>query len=322
MPRHKKISKNIESVIIDNPKTADKSVEWINVSTAGKEEIEYLSKNYEFNLNHLRASSSKVMAQRPIITHANGYFFLIMHFPVFKDGNIISSEINFFISHGYIITVHNNNIPELKKFFKLVKKDTDTLLSYKFESSAILLYEIIDRLLQYCYTILDQNSIDINNIEDIIFGEKQKQAVSKILELRRNVVNIRKIMQNHKDILKKLMNMESSIVPTEKIRIYYYHLIDYSKNIWAILDNQKEMIDVLNNTNESLLNYHISDIMKTLTIFSVIVFPLTLFAAVFGMNIMGGMPLINNPKGFWIIIALMIIGCFLMLVYFKKKKWL
>ncbi|MBU4375137.1 magnesium and cobalt transport protein CorA, partial [Patescibacteria group bacterium] len=68
--------------------------------------------------------------------------------------------------------------------------------------------------------------------------------------------------------------------------------------------------------------YRLSDIMKTLTIFSVIVFPLTLLAAIFGMNIMGGMPFTESKDGFWIIIAIMLLGCFCMLLFFKKKKWL
>ena len=129
-------------------------------------------------------------------------------------------------------------------------------------------------------------------------------------------------MQNHKDILSKLMNLESSLVPIDKLRKYYSQLIEYSKTIWRILDNQKEMIEVLNNTNESFLNYRLSEIMKTLTIFSVIVFPLTLLAAIFGMNTIQGMPFVETVNGFWIIIGIMLFGCFGMLIFFKKKRWL
>ena len=82
------------------------------------------------------------------------------------------------------------------------------------------------------------------------------------------------------------------------------------------------MIEVLNNTNESLMNYRLSDIMKTLTIFSVIVFPLSLLAAIFGMNVEDGMPFLGVKNGFWIIVAIMIVGCFFMLLFFEKKKWL
>ncbi len=62
--------------------------------------------------------------------------------------------------------------------------------------------------------------------------------------------------------------------------------------------------------------------MRTLTVFSVIVFPLTLFAAVFGMNTLNSMPFIDHPYGFWFIIGIMLAATLAMFMFFKKKKWL
>ncbi len=322
MSNYKEISKNIQQITIDNPKTPEEKLVWLNINNAGKKEIEYLRKKYNFDLAHLRASSAKSIAQRPLVMQTDRYLFIILHFPVFQDNNINAGEIEFFVGHGFFITLHNNNLKALNDFFNLCKKDSGSLLSYKFESSAILLYELLNKLMISCYSLLDKNSITLDQVEKIIFAQKQKKAVTQILSLRCNIINFRRIMQNHKNIMKKLMPMRSSLVSKEKVREYYSELIEHSKRIWENLENQKEMIDVLNNTNESLLNYRISDIMKTLTIFSVIVFPLTLLAAIFGMNTLGGMPLVNNDRGFWIIIIFMLIGCMGMLLFFKKKKWL
>ena len=319
---NKKISDNIQSVIIDNPKTPNDQLEWVNISSAGKKEIEYLRKRFNFDLTDLQAASAKMVSQRPRIRRNDNYVFLILHFPVFKDGKIIPEEIEFFLGHGFLVTVHNSQLKELNEFFNYCKKDGDSLLAFKFESSAILLYELLHKLMISCYDILDQNSIATNNAERIIFEEEQKRAVTEILQLRRNIINLRKIMQNHKNIMKKLMQLESSIVPEEDIKKYYNKLIEHSKRIWENLENQKEIIEVLHDTNATLLNYKISDIMKTLTIFSVIVFPLTLLAAIFGMNVVAGMPFINNPYGFWIIIAVMLTSSLFMLLFFERKKWL
>lgn len=321
MSKYKKISKNIEQIIIDNPVTIKEKLIWININNPGKNEIEFLRKQYKFSLKHLQASSAKATAQRPIVEQGNNYLFMILHFPVFLNEKIIAEEIEFFIGHGYLITLHNN-FKIINNFFKLCKKDEDSLLSYKFESSAILLYELLEKLISSCFSLVDKNSVIINKTEEIIFSPKQKDAASEILSLRRNIIHIRKIMQNHKNILKKLMAMESSLVPREKLKGYYYNLVEQSKRIWEFLENQKEMVEALQDTNESLLNYRISDIMKTLTIFSVIVFPLTLLAAIFGMNTMTGMPLIDAENGFWIIITIMLIGCLGMLLFFERKKWL
>lgn len=320
MSHYKKLSDKIDELTLSNPKT-DRILKWVNITNAGKNEVDFLRKKYKFDLTHLRVAMASVFSQRPQIFKGPNYLFLILHFPVFKDNKIIAAEIDFFVGHGFLITTHSNNLPAINDFFSLGKKSPDSLLASSLESSAILLYEILGRLIDGCYYLIDQNSIEINAVEELIFSDLQKEAVEKILILRRNIINIRKIMQNHKNILQKLMEMESSLVERKAIRGYYDVLVDHSKRIWEMLDNQKEMIEVLNSTNESFLNDRMTRIMKTLTIFSVIVFPLTLLATIFTMRT-ANMPLVNNPNGFWIIISIMGIGALIMLWFFERKKWL
>jgi len=317
---YQKINANIEKVIIDDPKTITK-VEWININNAGQREINYLKEHFHFHQEHLKASTGRAFSYRPMVINSGKYLFMILHFPVFSHGEIMAGEIEFFVGHGYIITVHNNNIQALADFFETCKKSPADLLTYKAESSAILLSEILHKLIKSCYIILDENSEAIDKVEDVIFAKEQKKAVSTILDLRHNIINIRKILQNHKNILQKLVNIESSIVPQKEIKQSYERLVEHSKRIWEILENQKEMIEVLNSTNESLLNHQLNTIMKTLTIFSVIVFPLTWLGGLFGMNVIN-MPLVNLKHGFWYILLLMVIVSILMLLFFRHKKWL
>lgn len=320
---YKKISKNIQQAIIDNPKTPEEKLTWINISNAGKKEIEYLRKKFDFKLSYLQASSARANAQRTVIEKDDGeYLFLIIHFPIFENGAIVAGEIDFFIGKDYLVTLHKNNIKALNQFFNYSKKDSNSLLSFEFESPMVLLYEIIKNLMNSCNNLLDDFSVNLSEIEATIFAQKQKRAVSDILLLRRNIINTRKIMQNHKNIIKKLVYFKDEQIPEDRYRRYYNQLLEQSKRFWESLEIQKEMIEVLNATNESMLNYRTNDIMKTLTIFSVIVFPLTLLAAIFGMNTTHGMPFVNSPNGFWAIIGMMLAGCLGMLVYFYKKRWL
>lgn len=321
MKPYKKVSEKIEYINIDNPRNESFGVRWVNITNAGKAEINYLRKNYNFDLSHLRLIAASMSSQRPIVFKGQKYLFLILHFPTLNDGKIIPGEIDFFVGHEFLVTAHNNNLPALNQFFTLGKKDPNSLLSFSLESSAILLYEILERLINDCYNLLDNNSLEIKQVEDLIFSGKQKEAVEKILLLRRNIINIRKIMQNHKNILKELTKMRSSLVDTTAIKKYYNILVEDSKRLWENLDNQKEMVEVLNNTNESLLNSQMNMVMKTLTVFSVIVFPLNLLAAIFGMNAVN-MPLVNSSNGFWAIIAIMLLGSLGMVIFFKYKKWI
>jgi len=320
MANYKKISNKIEVLNIDRPGT-DYSLRWYNIVDAGRKEIDYLRKEFGFNLDYLRASIASAFSQRPMVAEDDGYLFLILHFPTFFKGRIIAGEIEFFIGHGYLVASHNENIPALVEFFNSAKKDQNGLLSYNTESSATLLYEILDRLLQSCYSLIDHNSLEIEEVENMIFEKRQKEAVEKILNLRRNIINIRKIMQNHKNILLKLVSMKSSLVPPSHLKIQYGNLVEHSKRIWEMLDNQKEMVEVLNDTNESLLNDRMNNIMKTLTLFSVTLLPLSLMAGIFGMNAKY-MPFVNGRMGFWVILFLMSVCSWILLYYFKKKKFL
>jgi len=319
--KEEKIGRNIQIVEIDNPRTANKKITWINVANAGKREIEYLRKRFNFQLTHLHASSSNVFAQRPSVQRGENYVFAIMHFPIYLNETIVATEVDFYILHGHIITLHNGNLQALNDFFNLCKKDGDSLLTYKLESSSILLYELLEKLMHSCFPLLDKNSLAINKVEEIIFAQEQRRAVSHILVLRQNIINFHKIMHSHKKILSKFMELKSKLVPAEQLKGYYKKLIDHSISIWEILENQKEIVQILNSTNESLLNSHLNDTMKTLTIFSIISFYLTLIAAIFSMRA-EGMPFINHPNGFWLVLSIMfVVGASIILI-FRRKKWL
>lgn len=321
MPKLPKIPNKIQEIKIDNPQTPGQSLSWISISNAEQKEIDYLRRKFNFNIDHLRASTATVFAQRPMVETEDNYVFVILHFPTFKDDKIVPGEIEFFIGHGYLVTLHNGNLKPLNDFFDHCKSNPDQLLSYETESSSTLLYELLNRLIKDCYNILDQNSININETEDIIFDGDQKDSVNKILELRRNIINIRKILQNHVNILKHLQGMKSSLVPHESITHHYEDLEEHSRRIWEILDLQKEMVEVLNDTNESLLNDKMNGIMKTLTIISVLVLPLNLMAGIFGMNAKY-MPFVDGRYGFWVILGIMLVGLLLLLSIFTKKRWL
>jgi magnesium transporter len=323
MGKYLKVSKKIEEIIIDNPKTAA-SLNWLNINSAGKTELEYLLKRQHFNLPHLKMSMSNSVAQRALIEKERDYIFIILHFPIIKNGLVIPSEVEFFMGHGYLVTIHNGNLPPLAEFFNTCKKDGNSTLTYELESSSVLLYEILDRLIKYCYQILDEHSKRITSAQDTVFDidSKQRDTVSEILTLRHNIIKIRKILQNHKNILQNLTTMKSSLVPASELKKYYSTLVEHSKRIWENLENQREMVEVLNDTNESLLNDKMNQIMKTLTIFSVIVFPLSLFAAIFGMNTIEGMPFMEINYGFWYVISIMLLATGGMLIFFKRKHWL
>ncbi|NCN07491.1 magnesium transporter CorA family protein [Candidatus Falkowbacteria bacterium] len=305
-------------------KSSKGSLSWVNIVNAKGKEIDYLKRKYKFKELDLSDSYARQYAQRPKFHQRNDYFFLILQFPYYnkEKREIIAEEIDFFVTKDEVITVHKNNLQPIVSFFNECRKNEFISDQYLGGDNASLLYEIIIRLQFYTYPILDHISVDIQNIEKKIFAGEERQMVTEILYIKRNILNMRKIMEAHKNVMQKIIKENIKFFPMQKQLAYYDHIIEHSKDIWGIMEGQKDMIEALENTNTTLVSFKLNDIMKLLTIFSVIVFPLTLLAAIFGMNTVNGMPFIDTPNGFWAIIAIMLVGSFGMFIFFKKKKLL
>ncbi len=305
-------------------KSSKGHLSWVNIINAKGKEIEYLRRKYKFKELDLSDSFAQKYAQRPKFHQRNNYFFLILQFPYYdKDKReIVAEEIDFFVTKNEIITVHKNNLAPIVSFFDECRKDEFVSEQYLGGENVALLYEIIIRLQYYIYPILDHISLDIQNIESNIFAGRERQMVNEILYIKRNILNMRKIMEAHKNVMQKIVKESIKFFPVQKQSAYYDHIIENSKDIWGIMSGQKDTIEALENTNATLVSFKLNDIMRLLTIFSVIVTPLTLLAGIFGMNTTLSMPFVNGPHGFWIIITIMVISAFFMLMFFKRKKLL
>ncbi|MGB0757090.1 MAG: magnesium transporter CorA family protein [Patescibacteria group bacterium] len=304
-------------------KIATNQVTWLNIVNPTKDDIAFLRDEFHFHPINLEDASVNVRAQRPKFDMHDDYLFLVLHFPVYDEaaGRIKAAEVDFFIGKEHLITVHDNSLTPVKDFEKLCLEFDHYREQYLSQNPSVLLYEILDRLLEYCFPILDHMSEDIEHIEDKIFAGEEKKIVKDILQIKRNIANFRKIMQSHNKIIKKLIAMDTAFFPHVDMHQYYNDLVEETKDIWQILETHKETIDALHQTNDASLSYKLNDIMKTLTIFSVVVFPLTLLAAIFGMNT-EYLPVVGIPGDFWWITGFMLFLTLLMFFFFKRRNWL
>lgn len=300
----------------------NKKLVWTNITEPSEKELQFLQSNFSFHELDLQECPPPI--QRPKLIDRNRYLFMILQFPVYneKKKRIYASEVDFFISADYIVTVNDGaKLEPLEKFFKDCQTN-ERILGETFENTYVLLYTILDKLLLYCFPILNHVGWDIDEIEKRLFKQFDRHMVREILTIKRNIVNFRKSMQAHKNVLKKLTEKSEKFKTPNTFEPYFAQLIERTKEIWDLLENYKEAINALYETHQSLSSFRLSNIMKTLTIFSVIVFPLTLLAAIFGMNTLGAMPFIDHAFGFWIIIGVMMVGTVGMFFYFKSRKWL
>lgn len=297
---------------------------WVYVNEPDHERVDQLKKR--FALRETSIEDTLSASQRTKIEAFPDYIYAVLVFLEYNRNQreIKPIKVNVFISKKFLITVVHGQLKVLNDFFRIFEENEEVRKNFNHKSPERLLYEILKKLYFESMPVIDHIIADCDGVEKKIFSRKEKKMISEILFIRRNITDFRKIMQGHKDIVKKLIHylQESNLFTLQKSDPSLSDLIDNAKEIWNNLDNLKERIEALQQTNESQISFRLSDIMKLLTVISVITFPITLIASIFGMNTLNAMPFIDSPFGFWrvIIVIFIIVGS--MLVFFKYKKWL
>ena len=302
-------------------KIETKDLQLINVSRVSKTEMDYLKKEFRFHQVHLEDCLAPY--QRPKIDVYNNYIFMVLIFPLYKrkTREIISSEVDFFIGSNFLVVVHRNDLPPLINFLNACQTSKSKQEKYFTGNPSVLLYELLNQLLSSCAPILELLNDLIVDIEESIFRGYEKRMVKEILIAKRNIINFRRIMQVHRAVLTKLINKSEQFFSAGQLKLYFRELIETTSDIWEMLDNLNQSVDSIETTNNSLISYRLNDIMKLLAIVSVCILPVTLIASIYSMQ-MPNLPFINNPLIFPFLVFTMIIGIGVLVIIFKKKKWL
>ena len=302
-------------------KINSKKFTWFDVAHADHNDLKYLKTQFNFDSSDLNDCLPE--RQRQKIHIRPNYIFMVLQFPLYnrETKSIEASEVDLFISKKYLITLHEDDLPPLVDLFRMAQTEPLAQSQMRNEDVMHLVKHLFYKLYIYCYPILNHINLDINHIEKDILEMPEEKTVKNILIIKRNIVNYQKTMQSHRGILQKLKEATYNW-RGKKTDNDYNGLISHTREIWDYLNNYKDTINALHETQESMTSLKINEIMKTLTIFSVVVFPLTLLAAIFGMNTMNSMPFTDNKYDFWYIIGIMAVGMKVMFGFFKKKKWL
>ena len=296
---------------------------WIDIENPDAFTMEQLAKDYDFH--PLDIADTLSVSHRSKADVYPKYTFLVFIFPLFnrQKREIEPAEINFFVGKDFIVTAHQGTLNVFREFFHTFHISPDLRHRYADKSPERLVYEILYKLLLYTFPMVDHLSDDCNQIEKEIFSGKEKRMISEILMIRRNIIDFRKIMQVHKNVLKKasLNFKDNPIYVMKKTDVYFDNLTNYAKEVWDTLENLKERIEAIQASNESQISFRLADTMRTLTVISVSMLPVTLIATLFGMNTKG-VPFSQDQSGFWYAVGLMALMVIGVVVYFRKKGWM
>jgi magnesium transporter len=306
------------------PRVAELSGEgltWIHLESVEPEIVNQLRARFGWHPLDVEDVLSK--RQRPKIDDYadEGYLFGVLHFPAYDKAiqRLNAAELDFFLGPDYLVTMPNVQLLPVTRLFSRCQED-EVFRTQLFEKgSGRLLYEVLDDLFDYCFPILDKIAYKLDSIEDDIDERHSEEIVSDISKAKQEIISYRKIIKPQRPALRLLERRIERFLP-ENLELYFDDLVDASERIWDLLDNYKEVVEALEDTNESLISHRQNDVLRILTVFSVILLPLTLISGIFGMNVL--FPGEHTHEAFWIIVGLMVAVIVSMVAFFKYKRWL
>ncbi|HVS85883.1 MAG TPA: magnesium transporter CorA family protein [Gaiellaceae bacterium] len=300
---------------------------WVHLGAPSTEEAQALASR--FGWHPLDVEDVLSRRQRPKVdTYADdpdgGYLFAVLHFPVYDKsvGRLNAGELDAFLGPNYLVTLPTVELAPVTRLFRRAYESEQFRHQLFSRGAGRLFYEVLDDLYDYCFPILDKIGFKLEQIDEDIGGDDRQSArelVTDIHRVKQEIISYRKIIKPQRPTLRLMERQVERFLP-EELELYFDDIVDASERIWDILDNYKEVVEALEDTNESLISHQQNDILYVLTIFSVVMLPLTFLTGFFGMNV--HFPGFDSTNGFLATLALFVVCIAGMLGFFRWKKWL
>jgi magnesium transporter len=302
----------IEEVIDGRP------LRWINIERPRQIDRAWLEEHFDFHpLDYEDVFSRN---QRPKVDAYDDYLFVVLHFPAYDKqiGRLNAAELDVFVGPDYVVTLPNQEIPPLEYLFERCRTNEDLREQLFSKGPGYLLYKIVDDCVDASFPMLRKMGNKLERLEDDILEGRSAEIVRDLSNVKQEIINFRKIVRPQRSALRDLERTRRYV--PEDLEVYFDDIIDASERIWDMLENFKEVVEALEDTNESVLSHRLNDILRILTAFSVIMLPLTLIASIFGMNTR--VPGEGSITAFWTVIGFMLVVLVGMLWLFRRNRWL
>ena len=300
------------------------SFRWVHIERPTPLETAWLAEQFDFHALDLEDVLSR--NQRPKIDEYDDYLFIVLHFPVFDRnvGRLNAGELDLFVGSDYIVTIPNTPLQPVEYLFERCRQKEELRDQLFSKGSGFVLYRIVDDGFDYCFPMLRKIGNKLDALEDEILEGRSEDIVRDISNAKQEIINFRKVIRPQRAVLGDLERLKKRFLTPpeegEELEIYFDDISDAHERIWDMLENYKEVVQALEETNESYISHRVNEVLRVLTSISVIVLPLTLIASIWGMNV--GVPGEGDSADFYAVVAGMVVVLIGMLAFFRKRGWL
>lgn len=308
--------------MVKSAKLKHKGVTWELITKPSKKDLYAQLETYGFHDLHIQACLPPI--QRPRLESCEHYLFMILTFPMYdqKTHRMDHVEIDFFVNATQVITIIDRKYAPIQELFSRFETDAKFRNNAWKSNPGYIIYEILNAALRNSFPHLNEINLSIEKIEHQLFSGLNRGMIKEILNVMHNIVDFRKSMIAHKSVIRKFLDKSPEFFKTNGLKTYFDDLILNTKEIWDTLDNYKDTMAALQSSHDSLYQWRLNEVIKTLTIFSVVIFSITFTAAIFAVANQNGMPFMDTPFSFWKTLGVIVIVGVSVFTLFKRKRWI
>lgn len=240
-----------------------------------------------------------------------------------KKKTVKFKELDCFLGTNYIVTVHGEDGPFILRAKERFARNPELLN----QGCEFVLHSILDQNTDSLFSLLEEWSHDIDQLEEHVLQEKNADVVPMVLHLKKRFSKLKKGIGPQSDVMRRLGRREFAQI-SKSAATYFSDVYDH---LWRINNELDSYRDTTANLFEAYLsvisnrmneqNVKLNEVMKKLTALSTIFLPLTFIASIYGMNFLF-MPELEHPLGYLGVLTLMTVVGIGIAVYLKHKKWL
>lgn len=289
------------------------NIKWYWVDFDCSDEIESALLDTHFHFHHLAIEDCLHFLQRPKLDYYDNYNFFVLH--GLNNEDMTPHELDLFVGGNFIVSYHKTHLAEIEEVWLKINATKNTWC----DGSMSVFYHILDKLVDHYFPAVYRLEDQINVIDDNVKGESSRKLLDKIFEIRSDLLRLRRIVIQMRDLAYRILNSDHLKHIKEK-HIYFSDVHDHLLRLTEMIESSLALTSELRDSYLSVNSHKMNKIMMLLTVVTTIFIPLTFIVGVYGMNFKY-MPELEFRYGYFIALGVMLfIGVF-MFTWFKQKGW-
>jgi magnesium transporter len=287
---------------------------WVDLINPTPEELSSIQQS--FHLDKLALEGYLNKSKKPQIRVVDNHKFALALDMKFKDAKTLVTEaVYLFVGRGWLVTIHSNKVDLQSRILTLFEQKNRTVIESSIDA---LFYNILANLIDSYEQLLTAIELSVTDFEQRTLYKPSRKMLEYLDSLSRQIIILRRHFWHMRDIINFLTHVEEDKEDVKYLKIVY-------DDINQLIEMVESYRDTINSTRElyvANISLQMSDTMKTLTLFSAILLPMTFISSVYGMNGLDLQNLFDLPMGFAIVVGTMgaiTVGLF---IFFKKKQWI